>query len=208
MGGPEYRFLTRWRIFGTTGEVSKVLENPGDLSRWWPAFCLAAEELSPGDERGVGRRVRLRTKGWLPYGLDWELRVTESRHPFGFSLEARGDLEGTGVWTFEPAGAWTLATCDWRVRAERPLWRALSPLLRPAFEADHRWAMRTGERSLALEIERRRAKTPAERARMPAPPAPASSLPWAVAGALGVVAAFGLGRALSRRRRKRRFRRR
>ena len=153
----------------------------------------------------MGRRARLHTKGWLPYTLDWELEVVESRHPHGFTIEAKGDLAGRGVWTLESAGAWTLVTYDWAVRAEKPLLRALSPLFRPLLAANHRWAMRKGEESLALELARRRASTPAERARIPAPPPPASPSPLLVLGAGAVLglAAYGVFRLVFPRRRRR-----
>ena len=142
---------------GTVEEVAGVLSDVRELGRWWPAVYLKVDELSAGEENGVGKRARLHTKGWLPYTLDWELTVVESRHPRGFTIEAQGDLAGRGVWRLEPAGAWTRVTYDWVVRAEKPLLRALSPLLRPLLAANHRWAMRRGEESLALELARRRA---------------------------------------------------
>ena len=56
-------------------------------------------------------------------------------------------------------------TYDWRLRAEKPLLRNLSFLLKPLFEANHRWAMAQGEESLKLELARRRAASDAMRAR-------------------------------------------
>ncbi len=207
MAALENRLLTHWRIFGTAREIADILDRTEEFSRWWPSVYLDAVEIEAGDEAGIGRRVRLRTQGWLPYTLEWDLQVTESRYPFGFSIEASGDLAGTGVWTLEPAGGWTLVTYDWRVRAEKPLLRALSPFLFPAFAANHRWAMRRGEECLRLELERRRAATPADRARIPAPPPPSSAAPLILAGVAAGVLAFGLGRLLLGRRRRRRRRR-
>jgi Polyketide cyclase / dehydrase and lipid transport len=204
MSPPEYSLVSEWRVLGTVEEVADVLEDVREFSRWWPSVHLDVEELEPGDERGVGRRARLHTKGWLPYTLDWELCVAESRHPEGFSIEAKGDLAGRGVWTFEQAGAWTLVTYDWQVRAEKPLLRLLSPWLRPVFGANHRWAMRMGERSLALEISRRRAATAAERAKVPPPPAPAPTGPFLLAAGAAAAAAYLLARRLAKRRRRRR----
>jgi len=203
MPAPEYRFRTEWRVAGTVEEVAGVLADVRELGRWWPSVYLQVHELSPGDENGIGKRARLHTKGWLPYTLDWELKVVESRHPRGFTIEAQGDLAGRGVWKLQPAGAWTRVTYDWVVRAEKPLLRALSPLFRPLLAANHRWAMRRGEESLALELARRRASTPAERARIPAPPPPTSPSPLLVVGAgaaLGL-AAYGLIRLVIPRRR-------
>jgi hypothetical protein len=205
MPAPDYRFRTEWRVAGTVVEVAAVLSDVRELGRWWPSVYLKVDELSAGDENGVGKRARLHTKGWLPYTLDWELKVVESRHPRGFSIEPKGDLAGRGVWILEPAGAWTRVTYDWVVRAEKPLLRALSPLFRPVLAANHRWAMRKGEESLALELARRRASTPAERARIPAPPQPARPSPLLVVGAgaaLGL-AAYGLMRLVLPRRRRR-----
>jgi hypothetical protein len=205
MPGPEYRFRTEWRVTGTLEEVAGILSDVRDLGRWWPSVYLEVDALSAGDENGVGKRARLHTKGWLPYTLDWELTVVESRHPHGFTIEAKGDLAGRGVWTLEPAGAWTLVAYDWIVRAEKPLLQALSPLFRPVLAANHRWAMRRGEESLALELRRRRAVTPAERARIPAPPQPASASPVVVIGAGAAMGLFlyGLLRLVLPRRRRR-----
>ena len=209
---PEFRFLSQWRVLGTVGDVAGVLGDVREFARWWPSVYLDVDELEPGGEGGVGKRVRLRTKGWLPYTLYWDLRVTESRHPHGFVIEAQGDLAGRGEWTFEQAGAWTIASYDWRVRAEKPLLRALAPLFSSALAANHRWAMRMGERSLELELARRRAATPAERARIPPPPLPTTSSPLPVlAGAVAAaLAAYGLARLVAgaSRRRRRRFGRR
>ncbi|HLK22360.1 MAG TPA: hypothetical protein VKT81_25610, partial [Bryobacteraceae bacterium] len=105
--------------------------------------------------RQVDGVVELHTKGWLPYTLHWFFRVTENRRPFGFSLEAWGDFEGTGVWTFVQDGRFVNITYDWKIRAEKPLLRYLSFLLKPIFSANHRWAMARGEESLVAELGRR-----------------------------------------------------
>jgi hypothetical protein len=67
----DYRFVTRWVVESTCEEVSDVLGNPLDLPRWWPMVYLAVTELRPPNASGTGRRVRLLTKGKLPYKLTW-----------------------------------------------------------------------------------------------------------------------------------------
>ena len=168
----EYHFITRWRVAGTVTEVTDVLKNAEDLVRWWPSVYLDVRVLEPGDAAGVGKKVSLLTKGWLPYTLRWQFRVTESRHPFGYTLEALGDFEGRGVWRFEPDGGHVNITYDWKIRARKPLLNALSFLLRPLFSANHQWAMARGEESLRLELARRHAATPAAAASIPPPPGP------------------------------------
>src|SRR5262245_20198378 len=177
MSAPEFRFFSQWRVLGTAAEVAAVLGDVREFARWWPSVYLDIEELEPGAEDGVGKRLRLRTKGWLPYTLHWDMRVVEARPPQGFVIEAEGDLAGRGEWTFEQAGAWTIATYAWEVRADKPLLRALAPLFSSALAANHRWAMRMGERSLALELARRHAASAGERAKIPPPPPPVPAGP-------------------------------
>ena len=205
MSAPEFHFFSQWRVLGTAAEVAAVLGDVREFARWWPSVYLDVEELEPGGEQGIGKRLRLRTKGWLPYTLHWDLRITESRPPHGFVIEAQGDLAGRGEWTFEQSGAWTIASYSWDVRAEKPLLRALAPLFASALGANHRWSMRMGERSLELELARRRAATAGERARIPPPPPPVPAAPLLLAGGAGLAAlAFAAGRSLARRRRRRR----
>ena len=183
-----YHFDTRWRVLGTVDEVSEVLGDTTGLGRWWPSVYLDVRELSPGDEQGLGKEVDLYTKGWLPYTLRWRFRVVEQRWPHSLTLEASGDFVGRGVWTLRQDGPWTDVRYEWDVRADKPLLRRFSSLLRPLFAANHRWAMAQGEVSLRLELARRRARTPEERARLPQPPGPTPAwLQPLLAGALVVL---------------------
>jgi hypothetical protein len=170
-------------------EVSEILEDAADLARWWPSVYLGVDVLKRGDERGVGKEVALYTKGWLPYTLRWQFRVTEVR-PDGFTLVAWGDFDGRGIWTFEQDGPWVNVTYDWKISAEKPLLRYFSFIMKPIFSANHRWAMARGEESLKLELDRRHATTAEERALIPSPPPPTttSSVPLL----LGTLAASAL----------------
>jgi hypothetical protein len=164
---PSYHFVTTWRVAGTVAEVKAVLSDSASLTRWWPSVYLAVVPRADGDPDGVGRTVELCTTGWLPYTLRWTLRITETMTDTGFALAATGDLVGTGRWTFAQDGPEVVITYDWQVAAAKPLLARLSWLLRPAFAANHRWAMDRGRQSLALELRRR---DPA--AAVPPPPGP------------------------------------
>jgi hypothetical protein len=85
-------------------------------------------------------------------------------------LEAWGDFVGRGIWTFEQQGEWVNVVYDWKIRADKPLLRSLSFLLKPVFSANHYWAMRMGEESLKLELMRRHTSSLEERARISPPP--------------------------------------
>jgi hypothetical protein len=193
----DYHFITHWRVEGTVEEVSAILGNARDLARWWPAVYLDTRELAPGGEDGVGARYSLLTKGWLPYTLRWQFRVTESKQPFGYTIAAEGDFVGTGIWTFEQVGQFAHITYDWKISAEKPLLRRFSFILKPIFAANHHWAMRMGEQSLRLELARLHAHTESERASIPAPPGPTKVVTMQlVAGfALAAAVAIALRRA-------------
>ena len=198
----QYQFFSRWRVEGTCGEVADILGDPLALAQWWPSVYLGVEELRPPDARGLGRRARLHTKGFLPYTLTWELEVTETSYPYGFTIVASGDFDGRGVWTFEQDGNFVDVAYDWRLSAEKPLLRNLSFLLKPVFEANHRWAMAQGERSLKLELSRRRASSDAARAKIPLPPGPVIYAGVAIVAGAAAISA-GLVYLMVRARRRR-----
>ncbi|GIW08680.1 MAG: hypothetical protein KatS3mg060_3485 [Dehalococcoidia bacterium] len=194
MGSNEYHFITRWRIDNVRREeVFDILSDAEGLKRWWPSVYLDVVTLEQGDANGVGTLVDLYTKGWLPYTLRWRLRITESDEPRRFALVAEGDFVGRGVWTFVQVGNAVEVTYDWQIRAEKPLLKALTPILRPVFEANHRWAMKRGEESLRLELARRRAPNEPARQAVPPPPPPTTSRPFVLGlGATALVAAIAL----------------
>lgn len=167
-----YQFRSVWRVAGSPGEVKAILGDAASLARWWPSVYLEVEPLRAGNDDGVGRELRLYTKGWLPYTLRWTLLITEPITDVGFPLTASGDLTGDGRWTFSADGPETVVSYDWQVTADKPLLRRSSWLLRPVFAANHRWAMTRGQESLALELRRRRATSPERRALVPPPARP------------------------------------
>lgn len=176
----DYHFITHWRMESTCEEIFEILSDGQILTRWWPSVYLDVKELKKGDASGVGTEVGLYTKGWLPYTLRWQFRVTEINKPHGFSLEAWGDFVGRGIWTFEQDGKDVNITYDWKIRATKPLLKMFSFALKPIFSDNHHWAMKQGEESLRLELARRRATTPEALAKIPPPPpaTPTSVLPF------------------------------
>jgi hypothetical protein len=170
--GSDYEFVTEWRVAGTIDEVKDVLgdNDSSAVTRWWPSVYLTVTQKEEGGEGGLGRVLDLYTKGWLPYTLRWTLRVTEPLTDGGYALEATGDLAGTGRWTFLQDGPEVVITYDWRIHATKPLLRRLGWVLRPAFAANHHWAMKRGEESLRLELRRRRQGVDGAQRSIPPPP--------------------------------------
>ncbi|MEO7507349.1 MAG: polyketide cyclase, partial [Pyrinomonadaceae bacterium] len=136
----------------------------------WGSVYHSVEIIEPGDENNIGKLIKLRASGWLPYTLKINFRTVESNSPHGFKMTATGDLEGVGIWTFEQDDDQVDVTYDWTVLANKPIVRKLTFLLKPIFQGNHNWTMRRGEESLKLELLRRRAATEAERMAIPPPP--------------------------------------
>jgi hypothetical protein len=170
MSTNEYHFVDRWRVEADIKEVADILEDALSLSRWWSSVYFEVKEIEKGGKGGVGKLISLRAGGWLPYTLRINFRTIESRYPHGFTMDATGDLEGCGIWTFSQDGEFVDVTYDWTIRANKPIVEKLSFLLKPIFRSNHNWTMNRGEESLRLELLRRRARTDEERARIPAPP--------------------------------------
>lgn len=168
----DYHFIDRWRVEGDVHEVADILEDALSLPRWWSSVYFEVHELEPGGEHGVGKLIGLHAGGWLPYTLRIKFRTTESRYPHGFSMDATGDLEGCGIWTFTQNSQFVDVTYDWTIRANKPLIEKLSFLLKPIFRSNHHWTMNRGEESLTLELLRRRAKSQEQLSLIPPPPAP------------------------------------
>jgi len=173
MADNAYHFVDRWRVEGDVKEVADILEDALALPRWWGSVYFDVKELEAGGEGGVGKLISLRAGGWLPYTLRINFRTIESRYPQGFTMDATGDLEGKGIWTFEQDGPFVNVTYDWTIKANKPIIEKLSFLLKPVFRSNHGWTMKRGEESLRLELLRRRAGVSEEIARIP--PAPRAS---------------------------------
>src|SRR5689334_8529291 len=99
MSTNDYHFITHWRLHGTIEEIAPIIADTSSLTRWWPSVYITVQELEPGNERGLGKVVDLYTKGWLPYTLRWQFRVSEIT-PTSLTLQAWGDFVGRGIWTF------------------------------------------------------------------------------------------------------------
>jgi len=152
----DYVFLTTWRVTGNVQDVYDILSDISGYLRWWPEVYLKVEETAKGDENKLGNSARLLTKGELPYTISWQMRVIETDRPNGFTIEATGDFEGRGIWTFTQKGSQVEAVFDWRLRGEKPLFRYFSFIFKPLFRANHRWAMARGEEGLRKELAHQR----------------------------------------------------
>jgi hypothetical protein len=197
-----YHFVSRWRVKASAEEVYDIISQPLEYPRWWPSVYLDSCEVASGAADGTGRRFLFHTKGLLPYTLRWESSVTECAPPDRLAFEAAGDFEGRGVWSFVQDGAFVDITFDWKLVVGKPLLRYLTPVLRPVFEANHRWAMEQGEICLREELIRYRARTPEDLLEAAEPRGPVEvPVRWIAVGAIAIsaIACVALARRKSRK---------
>lgn len=150
-----YHFITRWVLDAPVQETYAIIKDSSSLARWWPSVYLDVKTLSPGLADGVGKQVALWTKGYLPYTLRWNFEVVEIIPFQKIVLDASGDLEGRGIWTFEESERGCIIRFDWNINFKKEYISWFGFILRPIFRLNHQWAMNQGLQSLKLEIMRR-----------------------------------------------------
>jgi hypothetical protein len=158
MPANEYAFLTEWRVQAPIELVYDILKEGKEYVRWWPDVYLDAQHIPSGNPNGIGDQVVLLTKGWLPYKLRWTATAERREPPHIIAIRASGDFVGRGVWQLAQQGEECYIAFNWRLIADKPLLRWLSPLFKPLFKWNHRWAMQRGYFRLQEEIERRMKK--------------------------------------------------
>jgi hypothetical protein len=134
----EYVFADEWDVAAPQDRVFAALSDVRTYPQWWRPVYLDVESGPPS---GVGHVATQRFKGRLPYRLT--TRTTTIRHepPRLLEVDVTGDLRARGRWTLTPDGDRTRVRFDWQVFADRPLLRVFTPILRPAFRANHDWAI-------------------------------------------------------------------
>jgi quercetin dioxygenase-like cupin family protein/uncharacterized protein YndB with AHSA1/START domain len=134
----EYVFVDEWDVAAPVEAVFEALADARTYPEWWTPVYLEAHADGPA---ALGHTSTQRFKGRLPYRLN--TRTTTVRHepPNVLEGDVEGDLRGRGTWTLTALGADTHVRFDWRVFADRPLLRVLTPVARPAFAWNHAWAI-------------------------------------------------------------------
>jgi uncharacterized protein YndB with AHSA1/START domain len=134
----EYVFVDEWDVAAPAEAVFEALADARTYPDWWRPVYLECEADGPPE---VGRTSRQYFKGRLPYKLRTTSEVVSMERPRRIEAKVVGDLSGRGIWTLTPTEGGTHVRFDWRVYADRPLLRYLTPILRPLFRWNHNWAI-------------------------------------------------------------------
>ena len=135
----EYVFIDEWDVDAAREAVYEALADSRTYPEWWTPVYISVEADGPPEPGCVARHE---FKGQLPYHLKTRSEIVRAEPPGEFEVEVVGDLSGRGVWTLSERDGGTLVRFDWRVYADRPLLRYLTPILRPVFRWNHNWSIK------------------------------------------------------------------
>jgi uncharacterized protein YndB with AHSA1/START domain len=141
----EYVFVNEWDVDAPQEQVFDALADGRTYPEWWTPTYLEVETDGPPEP---GRVARQRFKGTLPIVLATTTRLTRVDRPNLVEADVGGDLRGNAMWTLTSLGGTVHVRFDFRVFADRPFLRYLTPILRPLFRWNHRTAMANAVRNL------------------------------------------------------------
>jgi len=134
----EYAFVDEWDVAAPCEAVFDALADARTYPAWWRPVYLDVEADGPAE---IGKVSRQHFKGRLPYHLRTRSQIVTLERPRVVTADVDGDLRGRGTWTLTETDRGTHVRFDWRVFADRPLLRVLTPVLRPLFGWNHNWAI-------------------------------------------------------------------
>jgi len=155
----EYVFIDEWEVSAPVEAVLDALADARTYPEWWKPVYI---EVELDGFSTPGRSSRQHFKGRLPYTLKTTSTIVRLDPPRSFEVEVVGDLSGRGVWTLTPRGDRVQIRFDWRVNADRPVLRVLTPVLRPLFRWNHSWSIERAREGLE-PYARSRAAAPEQR---------------------------------------------
>jgi uncharacterized protein YndB with AHSA1/START domain len=141
----QYVFVDEWVVDAPRTVVFDALADARSYPEWWKPVYITCETDGPPE---VGRGSTQHFKGRLPYHLRTSSTITRYDPPDALEVDVVGDLRGHGTWTLTDRDGRTHVRFDWAVFADKPILRALTPLLRPLFRWNHAWAIARAQEGL------------------------------------------------------------
>lgn len=144
----QYSFVTIWKIQAPITDVWNVISDAENLPKWWKAV-VNIETLDRGDDRGVNFLARQTWRGVLPYKLSFLAKTIAVDYLKSIEIEASGDLEGKGKWTFSSEGDIATVQYNWDVITTQKALSLFAFALKPLLAWNHDEIMRWGALGLA-----------------------------------------------------------
>ncbi len=146
----EYVFMDEWDVKAPIEVIFNTLADARTYPEWWKPVYLKVVTAGPPKVGLVSTQL---FKGRLPYHLRTTSEIVRMDPPRELEVQVKGDLSGRGVWTLTPVNESIHIRFDWRVNADRPLLRILTPLLRPLFRWNHNWAIQRAMEGLEAYVQ-------------------------------------------------------
>jgi len=143
----DYAFTTIWQIAAPVAPIWTAITAVERWPQWWRGV-EAVIRLRDGDRRGVGAIHRYTWKSKLPYRLSFTMETTHVEPLQRIEGHARGELQGTGRWTFSETAQGTTVRYDWHVSTTKAWMNLVAPLARPFFVWNHDVVMAWGHDGL------------------------------------------------------------
>jgi uncharacterized protein YndB with AHSA1/START domain len=143
VAAPAYRFVDRWFVPHPIEPVYELMSDVYRYPEWWGDVWVSASGHAGAPSPGT--RTQVVAHGYLPYKLRYAFECVAVDAPHRVDSILHGDFEGTATLSFEEVEGGTSVVLDFRPLVNKAGVRQLTPLLRPLFRSNHRWAMRRGQ---------------------------------------------------------------
>ena len=151
MAATRFELVSEWRFATPIERIWAELSTPDAWPSWWRAV-KKVELIAEGDRDGVGAVRRFTWGTALPYTLSFDMTVTRVEPMAALEGRAKGELDGTGLWTLRRDGEGTYVRYDWQIDVTKPWQVALAPVLRPMFAWNHNVVMGWGYEDLKTRL--------------------------------------------------------
>ena len=151
--GERYHFTDVWTVPVDIEIAWRMVDDVAGWPQWWPNYRLT-ELVSTAGPPGVGDRWHVRVKADLPYTLDFHFTVIVHEPPTYVRTRVEGFFEGEIGWRLEQVSkGLTSLTLHEQTETKWALINLTARLGgRRLLEANHRSAMREGEKGLKAAL--------------------------------------------------------
>jgi hypothetical protein len=132
-------------------DVWDSIYNSMEWPQWWKAV-KRVEEIQPNDENGINGIRKYSFGRYIPYELNFTMRLIENEPLKRLKGVAYGELEGTGEWFFSENNGIVHVQYNWDIVSNKKWMNTFAFLLSPLFNFFHKLSMQWGGKGLAKKL--------------------------------------------------------
>ncbi len=155
---PDFDISHHWVLRARPEDLTDVVLDTSCYDKWCSRVLMSCEVVSRGDPDGLGLKIRVHTKGWLPHSFLFDAEVVDLIAHKSMTVRVTGDFEGISYLDVAKVeGGDCHVTLRWITRVEHPIVKRFVPLSRFILARNHTWATNWVRRMIQSELDRRRA---------------------------------------------------